>query len=84
MTLSNAGAEDFGADYPVVFGITMTPATQGIGIAIAGIGAAIYLGVNFVMPKYESYQELKAQVSEKEAQLERVADQKSTRLNSSH
>ncbi|MEM6503382.1 MAG: hypothetical protein AAF685_16300 [Cyanobacteria bacterium P01_C01_bin.89] len=76
MTLSNAGAEDFGADYPVVFGITMTPATQGIGIAIAGIGAAIYLGVNFVMPKYESYQELKAQVSEKEAQLERVAEER--------
>ncbi|MEM9772239.1 MAG: hypothetical protein AAF889_11705 [Cyanobacteria bacterium P01_D01_bin.73] len=77
MTLSNAqGSEDFGADYPVVFGITMTPATQGIAIAIAGIGAAVYLAVNFVMPKYESYNELKAQVSEKEAQLERVAEER--------
>ena len=77
MTFSDAaGADELGGDYPVVFGITMTPAAQGIAIAIAGLGAAIYLGVNFLMPKYTSYQELSSQVSEKEAQLQRVAEER--------
>lgn len=76
MTFSDASGDDLGQDYPVVFGISMTPATQGIAIAIAGIGAAIYLGVTFLVPKYTSYEELKAQVSEKEAQLARVAEER--------
>ena len=77
MTFSEAsGPDQLGEEYPVVFGVSMNPTAQGIGVAIAGIGAAIYLGVNFLLPKYNSYQELSAQVSEKAAQLERVAEEK--------
>ena len=75
MSFSEA-AEGTGEEYPVVFGISMTPMTQGILIALAGVGAAIYVAVTFLMPKYTEYQELSAQVSEKENQLAQVANER--------
>lgn len=61
-------------DYPILFGITLTPKVSGILITVLGLGGALYLGSQFVLPAYESFQELKTNVATKEAELQQKAE----------
>lgn len=66
---------DAGPNYPVVFGITLTPMISGVLLALAGLGIATYLLLNFVQPEWDKYQQLDQQVRDKENQ---VAQQEAT------
>lgn len=57
--------------YPVIFGVALTPMVSGVLLAIAGIGAATYLLLNFVQPEWERYQALEQKVTEKKDQVSR-------------
>ncbi|GAB4134042.1 MAG: hypothetical protein Fur0046_05400 [Cyanobacteria bacterium J069] len=65
--------DDYGAleepNYPVVFGLRMTPRLNGILLAVAGLAGAAYLLVNAVMPKWEENAALRADIAAKEQQL---------------
>lgn len=62
------------ANYPTAFGITFTPKVTGITLAIAGLLGSLYLGMNWVLPAYQSLQQLQADKTGKEQQ---VAQQRS-------
>jgi type IV pilus assembly protein PilO len=66
---------DAGPNYPVVFGITITPLIGGVLLALTGLGIATYLLLNFVQPEWDKYQQLDQQVKDKENQ---VAQQEAT------
>lgn len=74
----NPGREGYEAEpnYPVVFGIKLTPAVSGILIALLGLAGAAYLLVNVVQPAWQRNQELNADIAEKRSQL---VDQAETR-----
>jgi type IV pilus assembly protein PilO len=61
------------ANYPVVFGITLTPPISGLLLALLGVGGAAYLFLNLVQPEWQRYQELSTRVQDKTAQLEQQA-----------
>ena len=69
------GAEGGGEDI-VLFGLSLTPAVLGIAVAVIGTGAAGFLAVQFLKPKFDEYKELESTVAEKQAQLERVAEER--------
>lgn len=56
-------------EYPVVFGIQLTPRFNGILLALLGLIGAGYLFVNLVIPKLEENQALEADIATKESQL---------------
>ncbi|MBF2033918.1 MAG: hypothetical protein IGR92_00210 [Leptolyngbyaceae cyanobacterium T60_A2020_046] len=56
-------------EYPVAFGIVLTPKVQGIALAILGIAGAGYLFYQFVLPYQAQKADLEQQIAEKEAQL---------------
>jgi type IV pilus assembly protein PilO len=56
-------------NYPVVFGVTITPLIGGVLLALAGLGLATYLLLNFVQPEWEKNQTLEAQVKDKNDQI---------------
>lgn len=56
-------------DYPVAFGIRLTPRFNGILLALLGLAGAGYLFVNLVMPKLDENRALEADIATKEAQL---------------
>lgn len=56
--------------YPTAFGITLTPAVSGVLIAVLGLGGALYLVLNMVMPAFQKYQELQASRNEKQGLIE--------------
>jgi type IV pilus assembly protein PilO len=60
-------------DYPVVFGISLTPTISGVLLALVGIGGAAYLLLNLVQPEWQKYQELSAKVNEKKEQVTQQA-----------
>jgi type IV pilus assembly protein PilO len=61
---------------PVVFGITFTPPILGGVLAVAGVIGGVALLVQVVMPQYQTYLDLQAKVAEKQARLDRVAEEK--------
>jgi type IV pilus assembly protein PilO len=61
---------DTGPNYPVVFGIPLTPTVSGILLGVFGLGAAAYLLLNLVQPEWAKYQELDAKVRDKETQVQ--------------
>jgi type IV pilus assembly protein PilO len=61
-------------DYPALFGISLTPKLSGILIAALGLGGALYLGNQFVLPAYQNFQELKTNVATKEAELQQKTE----------
>ncbi|MFQ3615395.1 MAG: pilus assembly protein PilO [Cyanobacteriota bacterium] len=65
--------EDYGAleepNYPVVFGMRLTPRVNGILLALAGLLGAAYLLFNVVLPKWEENAALRADIAAKEQQL---------------
>ncbi|WP_421655700.1 hypothetical protein [Leptothermofonsia sp. ETS-13] len=61
---------DTGPNYPVVFGIPLTPTVSGILLGLLGLGGAAYLLLNLVQPEWQKYQDLEAKVRDKEAQIQ--------------
>ncbi len=64
---------DPGPNYPVVFGITLTPVISGVLLAVTGLVGAGLLWNYVVSPTWEAYQELNAKVQEKSEQLKQQA-----------
>ena len=64
---------DPGPNYPVVFGITLTPVISGVLLATAGLIGAGLLWNYVVSPTWETYQSLDAKVKEKSEQLKEQA-----------
>ena len=56
-------------EYPTVFGITLTPMVSGVLLALVGVAGAVWLILNLVLPAYETNQQLKATVSQKESEV---------------
>lgn len=57
-------------DYPVVFGLRFTPVVTGILLGLLGLLGAGALFFYFVLPEWETYQQLKAQVEQTETELQ--------------
>jgi type IV pilus assembly protein PilO len=85
MTLSEdfnfAEGGEFGESptYPVVFGISFTPKIIGILVGVLGLGAALYIVLNMLMPAWDTYQqqqaketELQGQVDQKKASIKKI------------
>lgn len=64
--------KDLADDYPSAFGITFTPMVIGIALAIFGIAGAIYIYMNLSTEARTQYQGIKAQLDEKQAQLDQM------------
>ncbi len=56
-------------EYPVVFGIRLTPQFNGVLLALLGLAAAGYMFVNLVIPKLDENRALEADIATKETQL---------------
>lgn len=56
--------------YPTAFGVTLTPAVSGLLIGVLGLGGALYLLVNMVMPAMQQNQELAANRDQKQAEVQ--------------
>jgi type IV pilus assembly protein PilO len=63
--------DDYGSvpDYPTVFGLRLTPTVSGILLALAGLAGAGAIIAYFVLPLWDQYQLLDAEVKTKEGQL---------------
>ncbi len=57
-------------EYPTAFGITFNPKNSGIAAAVLGLLASLYLAMNWVLPNFSSYQQLKTDETTKQQQLE--------------
>jgi type IV pilus assembly protein PilO len=62
---------------PVIFGISFTPRIIGILGGVIGIGGAVYMLLNMVMPAWESYQQQQAKINDLQGQV----DQKKASIN---
>jgi hypothetical protein len=60
------------ADYPVIFGVTVTPIVGGIVCALVGVAAAAYMLVNMVFPVQEANNKLEADRQQKQNQLNQL------------
>lgn len=58
------------ANYPTAFGITFTPRVTGIAIGIGGLLASGYLLMNWVLPAYQTLQQLQTDKTGKEQQVQ--------------
>jgi type IV pilus assembly protein PilO len=58
-----------GPSYPTAFGITFTPSISGLLLAIVGVGAAGWMALNFIGPKFSEMQELSNSISQKQESL---------------
>ncbi len=67
------GEEEEQSPYPEVFGITFTPTVGGVLLALIGLGAAGFIGYQFIMPALEALQDIKTQIDEKEVQKLQLA-----------
>ncbi|MBD2462744.1 pilus assembly protein PilO [Oscillatoria sp. FACHB-1407] len=63
------GSYDAEPNYPTVFGLKLTPATNGVLLAIFGLLAAGYVAYTFVKPVFDTSQQLSADIAAKEQQL---------------
>ncbi|UBF27645.1 hypothetical protein K9N68_06920 [Kovacikia minuta CCNUW1] len=61
---------DTGPDYPVVFGIPLTPTLSGVLIALVGLLGGGFILLNLVQPEWQKNQDLEAKVRDKEAQVQ--------------
>ncbi|CCI12359.1 Type IV pilus assembly protein [Microcystis aeruginosa PCC 9806] len=57
-------------EYPIAFGITFTPRNSGIAAAVLGLLGSFYLLFNWVMPAYNSLQQLQNDAASKQQQLD--------------
>lgn len=56
-------------EYPTAFGIQLSPKVQGIGLAVLGIGGAIFLFTRIVSPVQTEIAEINLRIEEKESTL---------------
>ncbi len=56
-------------EYPVAFGVPLTPKVQGIALAVLGLAGAAFLFTRLVNPTQTQKAELEARIAEKEATL---------------
>ncbi|NET08717.1 MAG: hypothetical protein F6K16_29285 [Symploca sp. SIO2B6] len=61
-------------DFPTVFGIQLSPIVIAVLLALVGIGAAVFLFLNFLQPTLQKKGELEAQVQELEGQIQDPAE----------
>jgi type IV pilus assembly protein PilO len=61
-------------DYPTVFGLRLTPTVSGILLALVGVAGAGAILAYFVLPLWDEYQQLKAQVDRTELELAQQAE----------
>ncbi|MBR8831496.1 MAG: hypothetical protein N5P05_003137 [Chroococcopsis gigantea SAG 12.99] len=66
---ANKADEDI-EEYPTAFGVTFNPRNSGIAAAIVGLLASLYLAMNWVLPAYNEYQQLKTDEATKQQQLD--------------
>ncbi|HEY9796983.1 MAG TPA: hypothetical protein V6D30_15175 [Leptolyngbyaceae cyanobacterium] len=64
-----AEGQEESANYPRAFGITFTPRILGVIIALAGLGLATYLMLNFVLPQWEQHQKLQGEIATAKGQI---------------
>jgi hypothetical protein len=55
--------------YPSAFGITFTPKVSGIALGVVGVLGSLYLALNWLLPLYSKYQQLKADEASKQEQI---------------
>jgi len=63
-------------EYPIAFGITFTPRNSGIAAAVVGLLGSLYLLFNWVMPAYNTWQQLQTDAANKK----QMVDQQKSRL----
>lgn len=66
------GENGEGSAYPSIFGLQLSPPVIGALVAVAGLGAAIYLFVQIVQPVLTKNSELQAQIKEKQDKLSQL------------
>ena len=64
-TETDTDFEELGSSYPTAFGITFTPRIIGACLGVLGLVGSIYVGLSFVKPAYDNYNELKATEAQK-------------------
>lgn len=57
-------------EYPIAFGITFTPRNSGIAAAVLGLLGSFYLLFNWVMPAYNTLQQLQNDAAGKQQQVD--------------
>lgn len=57
-------------EYPIAFGITFTPRNSGIAAAVLGLLGSFYLLFNWVMPAYDTWQQLQNDAAGKQQQID--------------
>ncbi len=62
--------QDESPNYPTAFGITFTPRVGGIIFGVLGVLGAVYLLANSVSPAWTQYQQLEADVKERQGRIE--------------
>ncbi|MBD2355526.1 pilus assembly protein PilO [Tolypothrix sp. FACHB-123] len=55
---------------PKLFGISFTPQIIGIAVAVLGLGGALYVALNMLMPAWDSYQQQQGKISELQGQVD--------------
>ncbi len=66
-------AFDAAPQYPVVFGVRLTPMVSGILLGLLGLLGAGALMYYFVLPEWDTYQQLKSKVEQTEAEIQQQA-----------
>ena len=64
--------QDFGSNYPELFGITLTPRVGGLLAGIIGVAGAGYLWLSMVQPAQQTQQDLVAKRQQKQQQVSRI------------
>lgn len=57
-------------EYPIAFGINFTPRNSGIAAAMLGLLGSLYLLFNWVMPAYDTLQQLQTDAADKQQLLD--------------
>ncbi|BAY13626.1 pilus assembly protein PilO [Calothrix sp. NIES-2098] len=66
----NSGEFGESPAYPVLLGISFTPKIIGAVVGVLGLAGAVYIGLNMLMPAWDTYQQKQAKVSELQGQVD--------------
>lgn len=70
--IPNGQEEGEGPTYPTVFGLQFSPPVIGVLVAFLGLGAAVFLFINFVQPVLQSNEDLRKEIAEKKDKLNQL------------